>query len=209
MAAVDQILQFEEILGLEGSESWLNPPVEPGAIGFVEDALGVALPEDLQDLWHLHNGGELVDGHYWVDCMAVANDGILELTRHIREDLLTVGDSLPELFDLMPGPNVLAVAAAAQVFILYDMDDVPGRLLYVDVLASPMVIPLAISLEAYFEAWVAVARAGYVRIDGGPIVDEPLDEVRSILLAKNVCPAPLSGIGHWFTMPESNDFEIR
>ncbi|HET8929749.1 MAG TPA: hypothetical protein VFN21_03725, partial [Acidimicrobiales bacterium] len=110
---------------------------------------------------------------------------------------------------LVTGPRTLLLAAEAQVYILYDLDTVPGRLLYVHVLSTPSIIPLCSSLAKLVDCYIALAEAGFVTLEPlGPRVHGPFDEVREVFVEHHVAHALETGIDTWLAWPGSADFAI-
>lgn len=211
MPALDQLRRFQRALGIRGDEPWLAPPATAEGISNVESWLGRPLPEDLRDLLAIHDGGTLAGIHPWMGC-SFSSHGLIAATEYFRESILSLADVEPEAFDLVPGPDTLVVTATGQRMILYDLDDRPGRLLFVHTLFSPVVVPLASSLERYFTAWAAVAEAGLLERDEDSIYipsDEVAEPACRILLDHAVAPAPIIGTGTWVLHPEYRTFQLR
>ena len=72
------------------------------------------------------------------------------------------------------------------------LDDLPGRLLYLDVLRNPAVIPLCRDLATLLECFVELAEAGHVIVGGhAPILGDPADgRIGAILRRHGVAERP-------------------
>ncbi len=161
----------------------------------------------MKQLLRVHNGGALLDSEQWTGAHGDEGRGLVEISTQLQQQ------SFPDLrfYGLLgtePGPRALAIAGASQTNILYDMDTEPGRLLYLDVLSGPAVIPLCRSISTLIECHIALARAGFVTLQPlGPSVIGPKDEVRDIHRAHHV-----AYVGHgtedWLSCPGSAHFTI-
>ena len=203
---------YERFRGLvrwpEGSP-WLRAPAARSEIEFVEHELGYALPDDLKAMLRIHNGGRLLDAEEWLPCVANRDAGLLAY-KQILDGVLAELESAQLLAGVVPGPRTLQVTAASQVGVLYDLDEQPGRLLYLEVTSDPPVVPLARSLTVLLDAYVAMAEAGFVRVDAGlgPRVEGPPDQVRQIFAEHKVADVASSGISAWLQWPGAADFSI-
>ena len=106
----------------------------------------------------------------------------------------------------------MAIASSSHVFLLYDMDDHPGQLSYCHVSSMHAVVPLAVSLERYFEAWASLAEADLIRPAGELILirsAEDYPESESVLLDHGVSLAPFRGNDGWLSLPEARGFKIH
>ena len=101
------------------------------------------------------------------------------------------------------------MATSSQVGILYDMDDVPGRLLYLDSISDPTVIPLCRDLASLINYYITLAEARFITIEPlGPLVDGPFDEVRDIFVTHRVAHTLITGTETWLGWPGSAGFTI-
>lgn len=199
---------FSEIVGFTGAEPWVYPPVTDHELRLTEEGLGWGLPGDLVELFRIHNGGMLFDSHEWIGCRRPPDGGIVTLTTFLHESLLPEKRSYGGL-GLDPGPRSLYAVASSQVGILYDVDNQPGRLLYLDMLSAPAVIPLARSLTSLLDCYVTLAREGFVTVgELGPLVDGPLEAVREVFVTHGVAHALQTGIAPWLSWPGSASFSI-
>lgn len=120
--------------------------------------------------------------------MAKADGGMLAAQASLQELVLEflAADPSPEL--VVPGPRALWVANLPQCGILYDLDEQPGRLLWMDVIAPvldrPGIVPLVRSLGALVDIYLALAEAGHISVDmeHWPCLTGPDDEIRDIYL---------------------------
>ena len=200
--------RFNQITGITGSEPWLRPPVTDQELLRTEESLGCSLPGDLLELLQLHNGGVLLDTHEWLGCLPMAGGGLVQRSTFLQATLLPEVRSYGGL-DLDPGRRTLQVTAESQLGILYDRDEVVGRLLYLEVFSTPAVIPLARSLTSLLDCYVALAAEGFVTVgELGPFVDGPLEAVREIFVTHGVAHALQTGIAPWLSWPGSASFSI-
>ena len=128
----DRYERFLSLTGMSPDEEWLWPPATDAEVAAEERTLGHALPGDLAELLQVHNGECLFDSHQWLGC----SDGkrMAQQSSWFNHELIVELRSNPSLA-VDPGPRTLYAATNSQVGILYDMDEVPGRLLYLDVLS--------------------------------------------------------------------------
>ena len=106
------------------------------------------------------------------------------------------------VLDLDPGPRTLYVATSSQEGILYDMDDRPGRLLYLDSMSDPAVIPLCRGLASLIDCYIALAEAGFITLQTYcPSVAGPFDEVRDIFVTHGVTHTLITGTDTWLGWP--------
>lgn len=211
MSALDQLRRFQQAQHIEGDEPWLAPRATPEGIDEVESWLGRPLPADLRTILAVHDGGTLAGPDRWMGCRFPGHD-LIGASEYFRDAVLSLADIEPDRFDLVPAPSTPVVAVADSVMVLYDLDDQPGRLLYTHTQFSPIVLPLAASLERYFSAWAAVAEAGLLERHEDSIYvpdDESVEPACRILLDHAVAPAPVIGTGAWVLRPEYPTFELR
>jgi cell wall assembly regulator SMI1 len=200
--------QFVARLGIPDGAPWLKPPVAASQLASTEAAVGFELPADLRALLEIHNGGRLFDGDDWAGCSVPPAPGLASVTERFRA--FVASDLLPEgQLERVPSPRTLHLTGTAQVGLLYDLDSDPGRLLYLDVLARPAVIPLCRDLATLMDCYISLAEAGLYTVEPqGPFVTGPPDAVREIYLRSRVAAAPIYGIEAWVAWPGSSDFEI-
>lgn len=194
----ERIERFLTMLGAPPDAPWLRPPATDAEIDGTQAGLGYELPQDLVELLRVHNGGRIFDAHEWIPATRDPEDGI-GAWRQISQTLIT-GQLLPAgQLDLVPGPRTLCVAVSSQVEILYDLDDKPGRLLYLDTLSGPAVIPLARSLVALLDCFLALANHGYLTLDGpsNPHLNGPMDEICDVFATYKVAGALHVAIETW------------
>ncbi len=210
----DRYERFLSLTGMSPDEEWLWPPATDADVAAEERALGHALPGDLAELLQVHNGECLFDSHQWLGC----SDGkrMAQQSSWFNHELIVELRSNPSLA-VDPGPRTLYAATNSQVGILYDMDEVPGRLLYLDVLSPAQVVPLCRDLTTLIDCYLALAEAGHIGLTPiGPVVgpstvhwpEGVMDEVREIYVANHVAPVALQGIDGWLSRPESATFTI-
>lgn len=202
----DRYRRFEERIGVGADEPWLRPPVTAAELARTEKRLGFRLPDDLVELLSIHNGLNLFDAHQWVPCLDHDEAGLAGMTASFHE-LLSAQLIADGLVDLVPGPRTLYVGAASQEGILYDPDGRTGTILYLDVLSSPSIIPLARDLATLIDGYIALAEAGHITVDDlGPNRSGPQDEGRDILVAHGVADPMWHGINSWLSWPGSSTF---
>lgn len=204
----DRYRAFLRIAGIPDDAPWLLPGATDADLEATETALGYALPPDLAELLRVHNGVNFFDYFQWSGAFKVADAEHWRVEPVVRHWLY--GLLLDQQPDLVLGWRTLLLAAEAQVYILYDMDERPGRLFYVHVLSTPsMIIPLCASLENLVDCYRALAEAGFVTLEPlGPRVHGPFDEVRQIFVEHHVAHALETGIDTWLAWPGSADFTI-
>jgi cell wall assembly regulator SMI1 len=178
--------RFAEHLGI-GTAGFLRPPATEGQLHRAEEHLGYPLPADLRELLSVHDGGYLLDGHEWLGCAEGADSPLVGSTRalgpFIAEQLL-----VEQQLDLVPGTRTLWIAAAPQLGILYDLDEQPGRLLYLDVLCRPAVIPLCRDLATLLDCYIELAGSGYMSVEplNPRVATDPILATRDIYLRHGV-----------------------
>lgn len=211
MSAADvneRLQRFFELAGIRRDASWLYPPATDAQIAAAESALGFDLPDDLEDLLRIHNGGNLIDLTEWTGVYEKATRGLVGISRSLREQAMP-DLRIDGLLGMEPGPRALAVASASHVSILYDMDGEPGRLLYFETDSNPAIIPLCRSIADLLDCHIALAEAGFIALQPlGPSVEGPADEVREVYASHHVAAAPIWGIESWLSWPGSADFSI-
>lgn len=205
----ERIERFLAMVGAAPDAPWLRPPATDAEIEGTQVGLDCELPQDLVELLRVHNGGRIFDAHEWIPATRDPDDG-LAAWRQISQTLIT-GQLLPAgQLDLVPGPRTLCVAVASQVEILYDLDDEPGRLLYLDTLSDPAVIPLARNLAALLDCFLALANDGYLALDGpsNPHLSGPMDEICGVFAAHKVAGALHVAIETWQSWLDGATFSI-
>lgn len=203
----ERLLRFFELAGIPNDAAWLLPGATDADLEATEAALGFALPPDLSELLRVHNGVNFFDAFQWAGAFEATNEDNWRIEK-LRSQWL-YGLLLDAHAGHLDGPRTLWLAAEAQVAILYDMDTVPGRLLYVHVLSTPSIIPLCSSLANLVDCYIALAEAGFVTLEPlGPRVHGPFDEVRQVFVDHHVAHALETGIDTWLAWPGSADFTI-
>ncbi len=168
-------------------------------------------------MYRVHNGGFLFDGSEWIPLVDPEKwPGRLN---HLDLEWF-VTEEVAEGTDIMPGPRTLRVVTASHRMILYDMDDWPGRLLYLQIVADNTLVPLCRSLRSFVECQVELAKQGYIALDElGPRFglgpgrfglwpDEFIEGFVEICYDHGVCPAYQLGTDVWLKRPEADTFSI-
>ena len=209
LGVAERVATFGRMAGLPSSASWLRDPVTDAEVEFVEAALGHRLPADLVELLGVHNGGRLLNQEEWLPCTEHPQAGMLAY-RRLLDDVVAELSTAGVMEHAASIHRPVQVTAASQVGILYDLDEVPGRLLYLEVTSDPPIVPLASSLVTLLDAYIAIAEAGLVHVDAslGPSIHGPPDEVRRIFVEHNVADVVSSGLSSWLAAPEAATFSI-
>lgn len=176
----DRWRRYADLVGISEAPH-LRPPATPDKLASADAALGFAVPDDLRELLSVHDGGFLLDSHEWLGVGEGADGPLVSASRWLGE--FAAGElEEHQRGRPFPGPRTLYVAAGAQVGILYDMDDMAGRLLYFDVQSRPAVAPLCSSLLTLLDCYIALAERGFVSVgSSGPrVTAEATDEVRDV-----------------------------
>jgi hypothetical protein len=206
---------FIRILGISEDASWLNPPATDEQIDATAQAIGHPLPAELIEVYEFHNGGHLFDGFWWLSLL-VGDTQPFAKVAHFDLDWF-IATELSQRSRIMPGPRTLLLASRSHQMILYDMDDIPGRLLFLQVDTENALVPLARSLGVFIDCQVAFAEQGYIVVQpvgphfgGKPLVwsDTFIDGFIAICLDHGVNPAYHLGADVWLKRPEAVHFAI-
>ncbi|HET8930100.1 MAG TPA: SMI1/KNR4 family protein, partial [Acidimicrobiales bacterium] len=108
MPLASRVRSFDRILDIRSDAAWLNPPVTDDQVRATEQALGHALPDDLVEMYSVHNGGHVFNGFEWLGALDPegASRGKLE---HFDIDWF-ITEEVAEHTDIMPGQRTLRVA---------------------------------------------------------------------------------------------------
>ncbi len=213
----DRVRAFDRILGIPPDAPWFYPPMTNDLILASEQALGHRIPDDLLELYRVHNGGQIFDYFDWVP-ISDRNESRYSLDHFDLDWFVT--EEVAEHAAFMPGPRTLGVASAPHRMILYDMDEQPGRLLYLEIVADNTLVPLCRSLRAFAEYHLALAHGGYSYLaEAGPrfgIGPRQFGEWSDVFVGRlvtrclehGVNPAYHLGTDVWLEHPEAADFSV-
>ena len=201
---VGRLLHEYLSLNDDDPKPWLKAPASAAEIAATEQTVGFSLPDDLKAIFGQHNGGRLLDEHVWLSCKE-GSHGLAGATEHLQKQLVP-NLRIDGLLNLVPGPHALMVTSPGETGVIYDPDLQSSRLLYLDVLAVPSIVPFARDLENLLRCYIAIARAGLVNPGPrGPELAGSVEELYPVFLAHDVAPIPPFGIERWLNSPFFTD----